>query len=129
MTDGKWLEASEHLAHPLNPHAPSQLAGKSFCVRSTDADGLERATLERLVLAAGGALAPKRAATHLLVARRDVGEEAGHAEQEAVDQQWLFRELIEGGDPADDADEDGDGDADAHEDGDDQESEHDSEEF
>ena len=95
VTAGKWLEANEHIAVPPHPHGSSQLAGKSFSVRSTDADGLDRPTLEKLVIAAGGTLAPKRSATHLLVARRDIGDEAAHADQEAVDQQWLFNELIE----------------------------------
>ena len=69
VSAGKWLEHHEHLAIQPNHHAGSQLSGKTFCVRSTDGDGLERATVEKLVLAAGGSLAGKRAATHVLVVR------------------------------------------------------------
>jgi hypothetical protein len=72
---GKWLEATTHLATPLNPYATRQLAGKSVCVRSTE-PGVDRAMLEELVLAAGGTLAPRRSATHIISARPDLEEAA-----------------------------------------------------
>ena len=126
VSHGKWLEHTPFLAVPSNANAGAQLAGKTFCVRSVDADGLDRATVEKLVMAAGGALSVKRSATHILTARRAAGEEAAQ-QQELVDQQWLFSEIIEGG--GDEEAEEADEEDDEEEDDDDDAASHNSEEF
>ena len=58
--------------------------------------------MERLIVAAGGHLAPKRSATHVITSRVMYPSEAEGAGfgQEVVDQNWLFTQLVEGGMPS-----------------------------
>lgn len=119
VSEGKWMDASDFEAVPAHPNAGRQLMGKLFFVKSTDT--IDKALLEALILAAGGAVVSRRTATHMVAASGGLAPPVGGDEEgdwrapTRVDERWVFEEVMGTREEEDDDEEDDGEDEDSEE--------------
>jgi len=91
VCENRWVEWEPHFAYPVSRCARGQLDGVRIYLACTGS--LDKASLSRLVLAAGGTVVSHRQATHVLNGQ-PYGDDGS---SQTISMEWLFQRIMSAG--------------------------------